>query len=121
MLRKVFVDALLREFIPRKRTSEPLLFMSTRPSTSKSRAVEPLLDCLLGTNSALLGGVGGILLFALLVYGQDVPLGGDALEEFSFPIVFSLSRQGLRLLGPPSAFIRSYGWTRSSHLGPYCS
>jgi hypothetical protein len=31
------------------------------------------------------------------MYGQDVPLGGDALEEFSFPIVLSFSRQSLRL------------------------
>ena len=35
---------------------------------------------------------GGVLLFALLMHGQDVPLGSDALEEFSFPIVLSLSR-----------------------------
>jgi hypothetical protein len=51
------------------------------------------------------------------MYGQTLPLGGDALEEFSFPLVLSLSRQSLRLLGPASAFIRSYGWTRSSHPG----
>ena len=65
-----------------------------------------------------LGGLGSILLFAPLMYAQDVPLGGDALEEFPFPIVMSLSRQSLCLLGPVSAFIRSHGWTSQHWLAP---
>jgi hypothetical protein len=52
------------------------------------------------------------------MYDQTLPLGGDALEEFPFPIVMSLSGQSLRLFDPMSAFIRSDGWTSQHWLPP---
>ena len=52
------------------------------------------------------------------MYDQTLPLGGDALEEFPFPIVMSLSGQSLRLFGPVSAFTRSHGWTSQHWLAP---
>jgi hypothetical protein len=48
-------------------------------------------------------------LLVFLVGGDQIPLGSDAKEGFSFPKVPSLRREGFRLLGPALEFVGSHG------------
>jgi hypothetical protein len=66
------------------------------------------LVAVIGPSSAVVGRSGStVRLLASLMHGQGDPLGSDALEQFSFPIVSRLSREGRSFFSASSAFFGS--------------